>query len=148
MAQVIVKKEIQAPLDVVFKTVAEINEFSRAIQHIVKVEILSEVQFGVGTRFRETRLMKGREATTELEVTEYRRNDRIRIVADSHGTVWDNVFTVVPNELGGTALTMTMDARPHKILPRIVNPLIMRMIRKAVEADMDAVKTFCENNRS
>jgi len=143
MTRAIVTRTISAPVDFVFDTVSDINNFSKAIPHIVKAEILSDVKSGAGTRFRETRLMKGKEATTELEVTEYVENDRVRIVADTHGTVWDTVFTVAP--VGGqTKLTMTMDAKAHKLLPKLVNPLVMRMIRKALESDMDSVKAYCE----
>lgn len=144
MSRITIRKTIQAPADRVFETVADINNFSRAIPHIVNAEILSDTKSGVGTRFRETRLMNGKQATTELEVTEYVENDHVRIVADSHGTIWDTLFTV---EQSGatTALEMTMDARPYKLLPKIMNPLVKGMIQKAVEQDMDAVKTYCES---
>ena len=143
MTRMIVTRTIDAPIDVVFKTVADINQFSQAIPHIVKVEILSDVKSGVGTRFRETRLMKGKEAATELEVTEYTENDRVRIVADSHGTVWDTLFTVESRK-GHTELTMTMDAKAYKLLPKLMNPMVKGIIKKAVAKDMDAVKAFCE----
>ncbi len=143
MAHTIIKRTINAPIDIVFKTVADINQFSQAIPHIVKVEILSDVKSGVGTRFRETRLMKGKEATTELEVTEYTENDQVRIVADSHGTVWDTLFTVEEKD-GQTLLTMIMDARAYKLLPKLINPMVKGVIKKAIAKDMDAVKVFCE----
>jgi carbon monoxide dehydrogenase subunit G len=94
MSRMIVTRSIKAPLESVFRTVADINQFSEAIPHIVKVEFLSDAKTGVGTRFRETRLMNGKEMTTDLEVTEYVDNDRIRLVADSGGTIWDTLFTV------------------------------------------------------
>jgi len=128
---------------VVFKTISEIDRFSAAIPQIVNVEILSDVKSGVGTRFRETRLMRGKEAAVELEVTEFVENDRIRIVSDAHGTVWDSVFTLRP-EGESTVLNLTMDAKAHKFLPKLVNPLMKGMIQKALEADMDAVKAYCE----
>jgi uncharacterized protein YndB with AHSA1/START domain len=143
MSRTVITRTINAPVEVVFKTVSDINQFSKAVPHIVKVEFLSDVKSGVGTRFRETRLMKGKEAATELEVTEFVANDRIRLVADSHGTVWDSLFVVKP-ENGQTSLTLTMDARTDKLIPQIINFMIGGMIKKAVEQDMDAVKTFCE----
>ena len=143
MVRTIVMREIKAPIDKVFQTVANINEFSQAIPHIVKVEFLSEATLGIGTRFRETRLMKGKEAATELEVTEYVENERIRLVADSHGTIWDTLFTVESKE-GYTELTMTMDAKAYKLIPKLMNRIVMGMIQKAIESDMDAVKSFCE----
>ena len=70
MTQFTATRTINALIDLVFKTVSDINNFSKSVPDIVKVEFLSDVKLGVGTRFRETRLMKGKEATTELEVTE------------------------------------------------------------------------------
>ena len=87
--------------------------------------------------------MNGKKATTELEVTEFVENDRVRMVADSHGTVWDSLFTV-KSAGESTDLELTMDARAHKLLPKLMNLLIKGMIQKAVEKDMDAVKTYCE----
>jgi carbon monoxide dehydrogenase subunit G len=145
MNRMIIKRTIHAPIGLVFKTLADINQFSKAIAHIVKVEFLSEQKFGIGTRFRETRLMKGREAATELEVTEYVENERVRLVADSHGTVWDSVF-VVASAGKRTELTLTMDANAYKLLPKLMYPMIKGMVRKAIERDMDSVKTFCEAN--
>ncbi|HKV42698.1 MAG TPA: SRPBCC family protein [Blastocatellia bacterium] len=134
---------IDAPIGVVFRTVADISSFSKAIPHIVKIEFLSDIESGIGTRFRETRLVKGKEVSNDLEVTEYAENDRVRLVADSHGTVWDSVFTV-KSQRGRTELTLVMDARPYKLLPKVIYPLIRRMVEKSIEQDLDSVKTFCE----
>ena len=143
MTTTIVTRKINAPIEIVFKTVADIGQFSEAIPHITKIEFLSDIKSGIGTKFRETRLMKGKESSTELEVTEYVENDRIRLVADSHGTVWDTTFTVTPDD-DGTELNMTMDARSYKLVPKIMNPLIKGMVKKMIEIDMDYVKKFCE----
>jgi len=136
-------RTIAASADQVFDTVAHIEGFRNAVPHITNVEFLTEQTRGVGTRFRETRLMRGREATTELEVTEYEPPQRVRMVSDAGGTIWDTVFTVIDTG-SATQLDMVMDARPHKLLARVVTPLISRMVGKAVESDMDAVKNYCE----
>lgn len=94
--------------------------------------------------FRETRMMNGREATVELEVAEYNKNQSIRMISDAGGTVWDTVFTVA--KVGdATEMKMVMEAKPHKFMARIMNPLIRGMVAKAVEADMDCVKDYCES---
>lgn len=143
MARIVVSRSIDAPVDLVFKTVADINQLSKAVPRIVKFEFLSETKSGVGTRFRETRLMKGQEAVTELEVTEYIPNDHVRMVADRHGTVWDTVFSVKPGK-EHTELTVAMDAKAYKLAPKLIHPFISPMLRNAMEQDMDAVKAFCE----
>ena len=143
MPNVTVTRRIDAPVDVVFRTVAHVEQFSQAVPHIVRVEFLSEVKSGVGARFRETRMMMGREASTELEVTEYVENERVRIASEAGGALWDTVFTVAPDG-AGTELKMVMDARPQTLSARTALPLIIGTVRKAVEQDMDAIKSFCE----
>ena len=143
MSKTTVRRSIQASPELVFRTISQIDEFQKAIPGIVDVEILSDQRSGVGTRFKETRLMRGKEASTVLEVTELMENERIRLVADAHGTVWDSVFTVAP-EANGTVLTLTMRAKPYKFLPKLLNPLMKGIVQKALEQDMDEVKSFCE----
>ena len=144
MVQISISRIIDAPVDAVFSTVADIRQFSKAIPHIVDFEILSDLKSGVGTQFHEVRLMKGKETTTALEITEYVQNERVRIVADSHGTVWDTVFSVTATN-GKTELVITMFAKAHKLLPKMINPLVKGIIKKAIAKDLDFVKAFCEN---
>jgi uncharacterized membrane protein len=143
MAQFAANRTIDAPADRVFETVAHIENFQRAIPHITNVEFLTESHTGIGTRFRETRLMRGREVTTELEVTEYEPNQRVRLVSDAGGTVWDTMFTVRDND-GESVVSLLMDARPYKLTARVMNRVISRMIRKGIEGDLDGVKAYCE----
>jgi hypothetical protein len=145
MRQTIVNRKIKAPVDLVFKTIADIRNFSKAVPNIVNVEFLSDQKSGVGTRFRETRDMNGKESSTELEVTEYVENDHVRIVSDSHGTVWDSLFTVEESD-HYTELTLTMEAKAYQLLPKLMNPLMKYFIKKEIEKDMDAVKNYCESN--
>lgn len=138
-------RTIRAPATAVFETVANATNYTKAVSDIVKVEFLTDQRSGVGTRFRETRVMGRRAATTELEVTEYVANERIRMVSDAGGTVWDSIFTVTPVEDGdATRLELVMEARPYRLLSRILVPLTKSIVAKAVARDMDAVKAHLE----
>jgi carbon monoxide dehydrogenase subunit G len=145
MGPITTTRYIEAPPEAVFTVIANMQNWAEAVPDVVRVEMLSDTTTGVGTRFRETRLMKGKEATTELEVTEYVENERIRIVADTGGTIWDSVHTVTP-ERGGTELELSMDARPHTFLARLITPFVKPMLGKALAKDLDAVKLYCERN--
>ncbi|MCY4573432.1 MAG: SRPBCC family protein [Gemmatimonadetes bacterium] len=137
---------ISAPIDRVFDTIADPVNYTRAVPQITKVEFLTDQRNGVGTRFRETREMRGREAATELEVTEYVVNERVRLVSRAGGTVWDSVFTVTPTEDGRTTrLDLVMEARPYRLLARVFVPLMKGVVAKAVAGDMDAVKAYLES---
>lgn len=143
MSRATVTKTIAAPVERVFETIADLRNFKKAIPHIIDIEFLTETHQGVGTRFRETRLIKGRKSTTELEVTEYEPNDRIRMVTDSHGTIWDSVFTV-REQGGGTRLTLIMEAKAHQFMAQLMNPVVMPAVRNAVASDLELVKAYCE----
>ena len=97
--------------------IADVEQFSQAVPGILRVEFLTDVKSGVGARFRETRMMMGREASTELEVTEYAENEHVRLVSEAGGTLWDTVFTTV-SDGEGTALKMVMDAQPQSASAR------------------------------
>jgi uncharacterized protein YndB with AHSA1/START domain len=143
MSRTTVVRTIDAPVERVFDTVAHVESFAKAVPHIVGTEFLSDVESGVGTRFRETRRMRGKETTTELEVTEYVENDRVRILADAGGTVWDTVFEVAA-ESDQVRLKVTMDAKAYQLMSKLVNPFIKGFVKRAIESDMDAVKIYCE----
>lgn len=143
MSRIKITKTINAPVGFVFRTISDIQKFSEAVPDIINIEMLSNNTSGVGTRFRETRLMNGKEVSTELEVTEYEENKLIRLFADSHGTVWDSLFRV--KERGGkTELVLVMEANAYKLMPKLINLLMKKIMKRAIEKDMDAVKQFCE----
>ena len=85
MSQTFVSLDINAPVEAVFAALANIETFPDRAEAIAAVEFLSDQKHGVGTRFRETRIMNGREAVAELEVTEQVENERIRMVGTAIG---------------------------------------------------------------
>ena len=147
MTQVSVSKTIAAPVPVVFRAISDVENLPATNPDIVGVEFLSAQRAGVGTRFRETRAMGSKQNVTELEITEYVENERVRMVADSHGTVWDTVFTVTPDS-AAARLEIVMDARAHKLLPKLLNPIFKGLFRKGLAKHIDAVGAWCEAQTS
>jgi carbon monoxide dehydrogenase subunit G len=136
-------RTINATPDRVFLTVADPEEFQRAIPDGSSVEYVTAERSGVGVKFRSTRVTRGKAATFEQEVTEFVPGERVRMVNVTHGTLWDSTFHVRPVN-NGAELTLTMDARTDRLPARVINRLIARMVQKALDRDMDAVKAYCE----
>lgn len=144
MTTVTVHRHIAADPYHVFAAATDIERFPDANPDVIKIEFVTEQHSGVGTRFRETRAMGKRSMVSELEVTEYDpAQRRVRMVTDLHGTVWDTVFEVAPAE-GGSQITARMDCRAHKLLPKLMNPLMKGFFRKGMEKHMDAFAAWCE----
>ena len=144
MGRTTVTRIVEAPVADVFEAVAHIDNFSTIVPEIEAVEFLSETRRGVGARFKETRRMGKRSCATELEVTEYVPGERVRLVSDQGGTIWDSVFTTRELAEGRTELTLVMDAHAYRFLAKLLNPLIGGMLKKAIAKDLDAVKAHCE----
>lgn len=144
MSRTEIQRTIAAPADQVFAAVADVRQFSRAVENIERVEFVSDTRTGPGTRFRETRRLRGREATVELEITEFAPPERVRFLSEAGGVKWDTVFTVARARGGNTRLTMVMEATPLTLPARLMVPLMKGMVRKAIAADMDAVRAYCE----
>ena len=94
MTSVTVSRTIRAPASTVFAAITTFEKLPDIVPDVTAVEVLTDHPTGLGSRIRETRLVGGKTDVTELEVTEFEENERIRMVADSHGTIWDSVFTV------------------------------------------------------
>lgn len=139
-------RTIDAELGRVFQVVSDVRNFRQAVPHIIRIEFTTERQAGIGTRFRETRVMHGREHTVELEVAEYVENETVRMIADAGGTRWDTHFTV-SQVANGTKLDLRMDISPQTWIARVFNPLIRGMVVRGVESDLASVKDFCESDR-
>lgn len=148
MSRITVSHAIEAPVATVFNVVTDIERMPQSNPDVVKVEFLSDQRTGAGTRFRETRSSKGKEMVTELELTEFVPNERARFVTDAGGTVWDTVFTFRPTgspQGSATELEIQLDARAHKLLAKIMNPLIKGMVRRGMEKHMTALCAYCES---
>lgn len=143
MGRIETARLIAAPVERVFDVVAHAENFREAVPEIVGVEFLTEASRGAGARFRETRRRGGGQASVELEVVSYERNDRVTIVAVAAGTIWSTSFQVTARG-DATELRVLLEDRPNRLLGRLMAALVRPMVRRAVARDLDAVQVFCE----
>lgn len=136
-------RRVHADQQDVFDVIGDCRNYAKAVPDITEVSILSEVQQGLGLQFRETRTMKGRSATSDMEVTEFVAPERIRFISDTGGTIWDSVFSLKADG-DATIVTLAMEATPRTLMAKIMTPLAMKMVGPALESDLDAVKAYCE----
>src|SRR5688500_12459284 len=101
-----VDRHIDAPPDVVFARASDFRRAPETISAIVKMDILTSGPVGAGTRFRETRVLFGREATEEMTVTVFEPPKRYTLDAESHGSRYHTELSFTPDGQG-TRLTMT-----------------------------------------
>ncbi|MBX2797325.1 MAG: SRPBCC family protein [Myxococcales bacterium] len=138
---------IAAPAPDVFRTITEVERFPETTPAVTSIEFIGGEGFeGVGTRFRETRDMgKGKTLVTELEVVEYDADQRtVRMVADTHGTIWDTTMSVEERP-EGSHLTIRMDARGSTWFRRMMNRVMAPLFRKGIRDHLHTLKARLES---
>ena len=107
MGPITASKRVSAPLESVWNVMADLENAADRIQAIVKLEVLTDGPVGLGTRFRETRIMFKKEATEEMEITAWDPPNSYTTEADGCGCHYTTVFTC-ERDGDGTKVTMCM----------------------------------------
>lgn len=133
-----------APPDAVFEVLTDIDGYGDWMPNFVRVERLSEGEFGVGTRFRETRRMFGRESTEEFEVTAFEPGRLLELYIDGKkGTSGSGEYrfryTFEPRD-GGTDMTMHGEIGGLSGFARLLGKLFAGGMRKAIAKDHAALR--------
>jgi len=146
MTTLSVSERIDAPAPAVFALATDLDGWAGYIKAIKKVERLTPGPVRVGTRFRETRVMFGREATEEMEFTSLEPDRGYALAAASCGCDYLSTFRFEP-EGAGTRLTVTFEGRPRTIGAKLMAPLFWFMrgtMRKCLEQDLRDLKAAAE----
>ena len=147
MTSMTVTRTVDAPRKVVWDVITDLDHAPQVMEAISRVERVRGDGFDVGTRWRETRTMFGREATEEMEVTAIDPPRGYVVEADGQGAHYRTEFTL-DDEGDGTRVTMTFGADPKGVTGRLMAATVGRLFagatRKAVAADLADVARASE----
>lgn len=148
MRPIVASVAIAAPQQAVWDRISDIERAAERIPAIRSVEILSAQRSGLGTRWRETRIMFGKEATEVMEITEWRPPAEYVTRARSHGCDYRCTMRARPAGSGCTleiefvAIPLTLAA---KLLGAVMSPLMRAAVAKALRGDLEAIRASVES---
>ncbi len=143
-----VTTHIKASKETVWKIISDIENSPHNISGIEKVEVLEKPNTGlVGLKWTETRTLFGKTATETMCITEAREPEYYQTYSESHGAVYEARLQL--KEHGEeTELSMRFEGRPvtlsAKIMSALLGWMMMGATRKALQKDMDDIKTAAE----
>ena len=153
---------IDAPQEAVFAAASNFPNAPQMINGIDSVEMLCPATdgtpIGVGTRFKETRTMMGKQATETMEVTEFDPPRAYTLSALSCGVQYDCRVTCLEETPGaggagaggGCRLSYDITGRPQTLFAKVLSPVMGLMMkgtmRKLMEADLADVKAYVERS--
>lgn len=140
--------EVNAPQARVFAVFSDFSKTAGRIKGIKRVEMLSSGPVGLGTKFRETRSMFGKETTETMEVVEFNPPVSYALGATSCGV---EIRSMIRFEGAGAARTVVrfeLDVTPVTLFAKIMSPITGRMMRgmmeKCIRDDLGDLKRFVE----
>ena len=150
MPTVTVSNQIAAPVEKVFALFTDIERAAEHVDGIKEIEMLTPREFGLGSRWLETREVLGRLDTAEMEITSFEKN---RTYTISHhkggpriGASIDTVFSFAPSG-DGTKVTIEFDLESPGMPPGILVPLgwaIAGKVRDVLAHDLADMKESAE----
>jgi len=148
MANFTITERVEAPIETVFDVATDLPHAAEHIRGIEKIELLSPGPIGVGTRWRETRRMMGREATEILEIKEINRPRGYTVGCESCGCYFQTKFNFAsrPN---GTDVTLDVSTDAITLMAKLMAPignlLMGKAMRRLMEDDLDDLKRVAES---
>lgn len=148
---VVVERRIAAGQGSVWEALTDLRGMERVLSGVSKVDVLTEGAFGVGTRWRETRRMFGKEATEEMWVTACELPERYVVEAESHGTRYVSEWLLRADGPSATTVRMTFTSVASGgltgLLAKILGGVGTRAVSKAIAKDLDEVASAVEAAR-
>ncbi|MEU5402138.1 SRPBCC family protein [Streptomyces sp. NPDC005963] len=145
---VVVERRIAAPAERVWRTLTDLERAPAVLSGVDSVEVLSSGPFRVGTRWRETRRVLGRQATEEMYVTTSEPPRRFVVEADSQGAHYTSEFVLSETGTDRTQVRMTFTAVPPPgmsgLLARVFGAIGAKAVAKTIARDLADVATAVE----
>lgn len=150
MAMITLTQKIEAAPDRVFDVYTDLAAAADRLSGVLRIEILSDGEVGVGTRWKETRIMMGRECTEELVIGEFEPNRHYTVECFSCGSRIESRFDFEPDG-DGTLMTFNMDSEAQsffaKVMTVLMTPFMGKMTRSmqsCMETDFAELKAVAE----
>ena len=141
---------VDAAPELVFAAASDFQNAPERVSGIERVEMLTEGPLRVGTRFRETRTMFGKQAVEEMEVIDLQPGRSYTLGADSCGCRFESVVSCTP-EGTGTRLAIEMVSTPKTLAAKLMAPLGAVMagaMKKAMQQDLEDIRRSVEADKS
>lgn len=150
MSELSVSREVAVSPDELWRLITDLDRSPNVISAVASIERLDGgLEFGVGTRWRETRVVMGHETTDVLVVTDLDPGRSYTVETESLGADHRSVVTV-EDAPGGSRLTITFGSDATGVVSRAVSSTVGRLFeggaRKALIRDLDDIASVAETD--
>ena len=149
MPETLLTKRVPAAADAVWQVMTDIPNAAENISGIDRVEMLTDGPVRKGTRWKETRTVFKREATEEMEITEWTPPRSYTADCVSCGMHFRWHLSVEPAGENESVVQMDIETKPlsftAKVTGALMNGMMKKQCAKAFEKDLDDVVQVLAN---
>lgn len=132
---------IPAPQRTVWATLTDLDSMAGALTKVTKIDVLTGGSFQVGTTWRESRKMFGKESTRTMKVTAVHEPVGYTVTAEYNGLRYDSIWELVARSADSTEVTMRFIVRPLNSASRWQRLLVAIMGRLGAKATARQTRT-------
>ncbi|HKY53882.1 MAG TPA: SRPBCC family protein [Anaerolineales bacterium] len=135
---------IARPPKEVFDFVTDPNNAPKVVSSVKSMVKLTDGPTGKGTRYRETRLMNGKEQSAELEVAAFQPNEQYAVKNELQG--FETIYTYnFASEKNGTRVKLVCEVKAGG-LKKMMAPMVVSILKKEDGDHLQRLKSAMEGN--
>jgi carbon monoxide dehydrogenase subunit G len=135
---------IGRPPKEVFDFVTDPNNAPKVVSSVKSMVRLTDGPTGKGTRYRETRLMNGKEQSAELEVAAFQPNEQYAVKNEQEG--FETTYTYnFSSEKNGTRVKLVCEVKAGG-LKKMAAPMVASILKKEDGDHLQRLKSAMEGN--
>lgn len=135
-------EHIARPPKEVFELISDPSNGSKFVDNIKDCQKLTDGPIGVGTKFRETRLMNGKEASADLLVSAYEPHTHVGISTETEGIKVEYHYHLSPED-GGTRVRWVCELEASG-LRKMMLPMVAGIMKKEDGDHLQKLKAYLE----
>ncbi|KHE72620.1 SRPBCC family protein [Halobacillus sp. BBL2006] len=134
---------IQKPIGEVFEAATDFSKSPEMMDAVIEVELLSEGPVKEGYKFKETREIRGRKASSVIEVTDFEKNKSYSVRSVQNGLDLRYHYQFIETT-GGTRVDFRGELFTEGLRNKLAQPIIKRIIKKEDEHHLEDMKKHIE----
>lgn len=135
---------IAKPPKEVFELISNPANGAKFVDNIKSSKKITDGPIGVGTKFRETRVMRGQESSTELLIAAHQPNSHVAIVSEAEGIKVEYHYHLSP-EGKGTRVRWVCELEASG-LRKMMLPMVAGIMKKEDGNHLQKLKAHLEAN--
>ncbi|MBU0905257.1 MAG: SRPBCC family protein [Firmicutes bacterium] len=137
---------IDAPVETVFAITTDFDHAPLIMENVVKTEKVTEGPMQVGTRVKEVRNIRGKEAETVLIVSEFIPNQKYTVKSESFGITVEYHYIFMAKE-SGTTVDFNGVLHSKGLKNALIKPLFEMILKKEDKDHLVRLKQYIEQQK-